>query len=167
MENPVQQDSQEQSLTLEETLSQAQKLHELERPSAPLSLRFASRVLDGIFIYLLINAIDKFFQAINPHFENIFFLGYLDLFLRVVFLFVYGVLVAAEFGGTLGQLLLGLKVIDSNTGEKVSAMRICWRLLWLFATNVVTLLVASVRKDGKGLHDVVCNTVVKRVRGRP
>lgn len=167
MQTPVEKKPVEEALALQQALSQAQKLHELERPSAPLPLRFASRVLDIIFVYLLINTIDKLFQAFNPHFENIFVLGYLELLLRLFFLFVYVVWISAHFGGTLGQLLLGLKVIDSNSGEKVSGIRICWRLLWLFGTNVVSLLVATVRKDGKGLHDVICNTVVKRVRGRP
>lgn len=167
MENQIKKNPEEQALDLQQTLSEAQKLHELERPFAPLSLRFAGRILDGIFVYLIVNSIDKLFQAATPHFENVFLLGYLDLFLRVVFIFTYGVLISAEFGGSLGQLLLGLKVIDSETGEKLSAVRTCWRLVWLFATNVVTLLVASIRKDGRGLHDIVCNTVVKRVRGRP
>lgn len=167
MENQIKQNPEDEALSLQQTLSEAQKLHELERPFAPLSLRFASRILDTIFLYLLINSIDKLFQAVTPHFENVFLLGYLNLLLQVVFIFTYGVLISSEFGGTLGQLLLGLKVIDSETGEKLSAVRTCWRLVWLFATNVVALLVASVRKDGRGLHDVVCNTVVKRVRGRP
>lgn len=152
---------------LEETLTIAQKIHELDRPSASVSLRISSRVLDMIFIYLLVNAADKVFQAISSYSTSFFFLGYMEILIRLLLLFTYGVLVTAEWGGSLGQILLGLKVIDSNTGEKLSVSRSFFRILWLGATNFLSLLVVLMRKDKRALHDIVCNTTVKRVRGRP
>jgi len=166
MENQIKKPQTDAPFALEETLSLAEKLHDLDRPSAPLSLRFACRTLDVIFVYLLINGMEKLFQALSPVFENVFLLGYLDLFFRLAFLFCYTVLVSAEFGGTLGQILLGVKVIDSRTGEKLSMGNTCQRLLWLVATNILSLVVALTRKDRRSLHDLVSNTAVKKVRGR-
>lgn len=166
MENPIKNNQNNAPFALEETLSLAEKLHDLDRPNAPLSLRFACRALDAIFVYLLINGMEKLFQALSPVFENGFLLGYVDLLFRLAFLFGYTVLVSAEFGGTLGQVLLGVKVIDSKTGEKLSVGISCLRLLWLLATNILSLIVALTRKDRRCLHDLVSNTVVKKVRGR-
>jgi len=165
MEKPIEK-TLKPSSSLDESLSEAQKLHELERPSAPLALRFAGRLLDFIFVYLVVNGLSKIFQAASPFVANPFLLGYLDIFLRLAFLFAYFILVTTEWGGTLGQLLMGVKVIDSETGERLSFQRTCLRLLWLFSTNFLSLLVASVRSDQRGLHDVICNSTVKKVRGR-
>lgn len=166
----------EEVLDIQGALSQAEQEHWLERPNAPLALRLASFVLDAIFIYLFLHGFHRLVQAIALHSAtwgysksflfNPFFLGFMDVFLRTVFLFCYLVLSVSVLGGTMGKLLLGLRVIDESSGKTLAVTRAISRLAFGLATNLLSLAVAMSRPDGKSLHDLLSRTVIKKVRGR-
>ena len=165
----------EASPNIQEALSQAEQEHWLERPNAPVALRLACFVLDLIFIYLFIHGEHRLLQTLSIYSAtaahatfllNPFFLGFLDIFLRTSFLFFYLIFSVSHFGGTVGKLLLGLRVVDSESGEKLSLTRSTSRLLFGLSTNLLSASVAMSRPDGRTLHDLLSRTHVKKVRGR-
>jgi len=161
---------------IQEALSQAEQEHWLERPNAPLAIRLASFVLDMIFIYLFIHGQHRLLQALSIYSAtsnhslvfllNPFFLGFLDVFVRTGFLFFYLVFSVSQFGGTVGNLLLGLRVIDAQSGRTLTLGRSISRLLFGLSTNLLSLAVAMSRPDGRSLHDLLSKTIIKKVRGR-
>lgn len=154
--------------SIKEALSQAEQEHWLERPNAPLALRLASFVLDFIFIYLFSHGLHRLVQALNiysTHWSQ-FFLGFMDIFIRTCFVFSYLIVSVSHFGGTVGKLLLGLRVVDAESGKTLSLARSTGRICWALSTNLLSLAVALTRQDGKYLHDLFSRTVVKKVRGR-
>jgi len=162
--------------SIHETLSKAQHEHWVDCPNASLGLRLASLTLDIIFVYLVTQGLHKIFQALsfyspelNTHVPGIFdqvLLGFLDIFLRVGFLFVYFTISVCELGGTVGKLLLGLRVVDSETGRELSLSRVILRLSIALLTNFLSLATAMARKDHLSLHDVLSKSAVKKVRGK-
>jgi uncharacterized RDD family membrane protein YckC len=162
--------------SIQEALSQAEQEHWLERPNAPLAIRLASFVLDLIFIYLFIHGQHRLLQALSIYSAtstqttlfllNPFFLGFVDIFVRTSFLFFYLVFSVSHFGGTLGNLLLGLRVVDDQSGRKLSLARSTTRLLFGVSTNLLSLSVAMSRPDGRTLHDLLSRTIIKKIRGR-
>lgn len=163
-------------VTIQETLSRAQQEHWLDCPNAPLGPRLASLMLDCIFIYLATQGLHKIFQALsfyspmlNAQMPGMFdqvLLGFLEILLRLGFVFVYLTICVCEFGGTLGKLLLGLRVVDSTTGRELSLSRVILRLSVAIFTNFLSLATAMARKDRLALHDLLCQSTVKKVRGR-
>ena len=161
---------------IHETLSKAQHEHWLDCPNASVGLRLASLTLDIIFVYLVTQGLHKIFQALsfysptlNAHAPGIFdqvLLGFMDIFLRVSFLFVYFTISVCELGGTVGKLLLGLRVVDSETGKELNLSRVILRLSIALLTNFLSVATAMARKDHLPLHDVLCKSAVKKVRGR-
>ncbi|NBT59972.1 RDD family protein [bacterium] len=158
----------EENRSIHAALSQAEQEHWLERPNASVTLRSASFLLDLIFLYLFIHGQHRLFEALSlySNLMNPFFLGFVDIFLRTSFLFVYLIVSVSEWGGTVGNLLLGLRVMDDQTGRKLSLSRSSNRLVFALATNILSLAIALSRPDRRGLHDLLSRTVIKRVRGR-
>jgi uncharacterized RDD family membrane protein YckC len=97
---------------------------------------------------------------------NPFFLGFLDIFVKTSFLFFYSIFSVSQFGGTVGNLLLGLRVVDDQSGQKLSLIRSMTRLIFGLSTNLLSLSVAMSRPDGRTLHDLLSRTIIKKVRGR-
>lgn len=161
---------------IQAALSQAEQEHWLERANAPLALRLASLILDLIFIYLFSHSLHRIIEALSLYsatnienqsfLMNPFFLGFVDVFFRTGFIFFYLIVAVSTWGGTLGNLLLGLRVIDAQSGKKLNLTRTTNRLLFALATNVLSLAVAMSRPDCKWLHDLLSKTVTKKVRGR-
>lgn len=162
--------------SLQAVLAQAEEEHWLERPNAPLVLRGASFFLDLIFIYLITHSIQKLLGALAfyvsesetftsyPSLPLLF--GFLDIGFQLSFIFFYLVLSVCDWGGTLGKLLLGLRVINAHTGKKLDIPQTSVRLLLGLITNVLSLAVALSRPDRNTLHDQLAGSVVKRVRGK-
>jgi len=176
MEKKVSNSAQTEFVTIHDTLTKAEEEHWLDCPNAPLGLRLASLTLDLIFLFLVTQGIHKIFQALtfyssslNAHLPGVFdqvFLGFVDVFLRVSFVFVYTTICVCEFGGTVGKILLGLRVIDAKTGRELNLSRVIIRLSIAILTNFLSIAVALARRDGLALHDTLCQSVVKKVRGR-
>jgi uncharacterized RDD family membrane protein YckC len=161
--------------TVTEALLEAERGHWLDCPYASLSLRVAAVLLDLIFIYLVSHGLDRLFESLGMHGPNLlpqskalfspFLLGFFQLFLKLSFFSLYLVWSVCFLGGTLGKLLLGLRVVNSDTGHFLSFSAAVLRFLLVLFTNIVSLAVVMTRPDRKGLHDLWCKSAVKKIRG--
>lgn len=82
---------------------------------------------------------------------------------------LYGLIYAtllSKFGHTPGKKAYEMKVVDSKTGEKVGFIRAAIRFVaFLFtAATLLGLFLPFYRKDKKGLHDLICGTIVVVVK---
>ena len=82
---------------------------------------------------------------------------------------LYGVIYATlltKLGQTPGKKAYDLKVVDDNTGELIGFFRATCRFI-MFLITMTTLLGAFLpffRNDKKALHDLVCQTLVVKVK---
>lgn len=79
--------------------------------------------------------------------------------------FIYSLLLS-KFGQTPGKKAYDLKVVDDKTGEEVSFLRAAYRFVMFLitATTLLGLFLPFYRKDKKALHDLVCNTLVVKIK---
>jgi uncharacterized RDD family membrane protein YckC len=79
--------------------------------------------------------------------------------------FLYSVLLWSQFGGTLGQRLLGLHVVDAATGQNISIARAIGRfvgyLISAFALDI-GFIWAAFDPRKQGWHDKIASTFVVR-----
>ena len=78
---------------------------------------------------------------------------------------IYSFLIS-KFGQTPGKKAYDLKVVDSKTGEAIDFFRALFRFV-MFLITMTTVLGAFLpfyRKDKKALHDLVCNTLVVKIK---
>jgi uncharacterized RDD family membrane protein YckC len=75
--------------------------------------------------------------------------------------FIYAILLS-KFGQTPGKKAYEIKVVDDKSGEYISFFKALLRFLsFLFtATTLLGLFLPFYRKDKKGLHDLICGTIV-------
>ncbi len=78
---------------------------------------------------------------------------------------IYGLIYAfllSKFGQTPGKKAYEIKVVDDKTGEYIGFFRSAFRFVaFLFtATTLLGLFLPFYRKDNKGLHDLICGTIV-------
>lgn len=78
---------------------------------------------------------------------------------------IYGLIYAillSKFGQTPGKKAYDIKVVDAKSGEYLSFFRAVLRFIaFLFtATTLLGLFLPFYRKDRKGLHDLMCGTIV-------
>jgi uncharacterized RDD family membrane protein YckC len=165
-----------QSHEVYEALRDALALHEKESPPADLISRAASFLLDVILVSLACSAFQQAFETVwsglvylFPVLESIptqgtlFFLGTA----KSAILFLYLFWTVSQLGGTPGKLLLGLKVIDKNTGKNLSLERVLLRELLVKPLFILSgaWLLWPVRKDKDPLHDRWVHSTVRRIRG--
>lgn len=157
---------------LQETLTQAENEHWLDCPNCGWGLRLASIILDTIFIYLVLHGIDRLFLAVTLHENTLklqnysFLIALFELFFKASFLFLYLVFSVVFWGGTLGKLLLGIRIVDARDGSNLTISTVSIRLVWVFVTHLVSIGIGFYRPDHRAFHDVLTNSVVKKVRGR-
>lgn len=165
--------------TISEALNEAEGDHFLDCPDADFWIRTGAILLDGIFFYLLWNGLKHTFNSMGPA-----VVAHLNLttlvplpadrivpfFLHVAhgFLyFLYFCATLAQFGGSPGKLLLGLRVVDAKTGGKLTFGRAILRELFGKVLSTLPLAIGwgmvFIRADSRTLHDLVAGTVVKRV----
>ena len=86
--------------------------------------------------------------------------------LNPIIILGYGILMVAVFSGTVGKLLLGMRIVRTD-GSRVSLGRATLRyfaqLLSIF-TLLIGYVMVAFRKDKRSLHDLVADTVVIIVR---
>ena len=72
----------------------------------------------------------------------------------------------SKFGQTPGKKAYDLKVVDSKTGKGIDFFKALFRfVMFLFTmTTVLGIFLPFYRKDNKALHDLVCGTLVVRVK---
>ena len=78
----------------------------------------------------------------------------------------YGILMVAAFSGTIGKLILGMRIVRTD-GSRVSlgraALRYVAQILSILTIFIGYLMVAF-RKDKRALHDLIADTAVIIVR---
>jgi len=178
--------------TVTETLIEAEEDHLLDCPNADFSLRAAATLLDIILFFLAYSGLKHLCNALNTHlahFQMPFpgagapklqlllfqlslhhetFSQTVLLLLRISLAYFYFVWALAYAGGSPGKLLLGLRVIHSQTGRYLNFFHALARELGGKIVSVVTLygfFSPFLRKDKKALHDIVFRTSVKKVHG--
>jgi uncharacterized RDD family membrane protein YckC len=147
-------------------------------------IRVLASIIDGLIVgipYLVVffvlegSAISTYANCLNAAaasgligtgcvspFVNTF--GYFEL-AGLVVEFLYFVLLWSQFGGTLGQRMLGLHVVDAATGQNIGIGRAIGRfvgyLISTFALDIGLIWVAfDPRKQG--WHDKIASTFVVR-----
>jgi len=78
---------------------------------------------------------------------------------------IYAFLVM-KFGQTPGKKAYDLKIVDDKTGEYIGFFRALFRYV-MFLVTMTTLLgifLPFFRKDKKSLHDLICNTLVVKIK---
>ena len=78
---------------------------------------------------------------------------------------IYAFLVS-KFGQTPGKKAYDLKVVDDKTGNNIGFFQALFRFV-IFLVTMTTVLGAFLpfyRKDKKALHDLVCNTLVVKIK---
>ena len=177
--------------TLAETLAEAEEDHFLDCPNAEISYRVAAGLLDTILAFLALSGIEHICNAlvapldqlgavIHTHglWQTLFqeaslhsldVCVYLMISLKVSFSYFYFVWSLAYAGGSPGKLLVGLRAIDGETGQKLSFPRALARegvgkvlSISLFGLGLLPILL---RKDRKAFHDLLVSSVVKRIHG--
>jgi len=170
--------------TVSDAILEAEHQHYLECPTADPLPRLAALVLDVILCVLWWKSFEQLFDALGIWMATAYrtfetsralfatpaaFLDYLSAFVKVSGVYVYLVWTLARFGGTPGQLLLGLRVIDNSTGRHLSGLRSFFRQTLAMAIALASFgwATAMFRKDGRGLQDLLTGSAVKRIRGGP
>jgi uncharacterized RDD family membrane protein YckC len=170
-----------------DALLEAEEDHLLDCPSADFAIRMAAFLLDGILCWLAYTSIRHISSALGTFAANLpnmqggaqgFPLSdpeglalYIAHVLQLSFLYLYLVWSVSRYGGTPAKLLLGMRVVDANTGQRLSLPRAMLRELVGKAAGIISggfgLGLPLVRSDKRAMHDLLAKSVVKRVHGGP
>lgn len=172
-------ESKDQENTLE--ASEAQNVQKINftaqstHTPAGFWIRFAASIIDGFFVGII-----KAPLTIGLTFIGIYFLenkeGAIYIITQIIsVLIAWGItfFIFAWFnknkGGSPGKLLLKMKVLDFNTGQYIGYGQTAKRLiLGKTILNTLTLgigyIAAGVRSDKRGLHDLLANTHVVKIK---
>lgn len=168
-------------------LELAEEAHLKNCPNAEFSLRLASTIVDLILTYLATAGFQNINKALTLFFSHaidyaptqsslhdlalvvsansveISFI--IEVCLKVFFVYFYYVVSTCFSGGTPGKLLLGLRVLNYETGKKllpgIAFLRFGISLLSLG----VSYLMIPFNKDYRAYHDVLTHSCVKKVHG--
>jgi len=148
----------------------AQKLREgvslgVARHYAGFWIRVLARLIDGVILGIFYSAVGLLFFgslfAPRAVFGAAFGAMYL---LQLAAGAAYEIFLTAQYGGTLGKLALGLRVITAN-GDRLSlglsTGRYFAQILSAF-TLTIGYIMAGIDDQKRALHDRICNTRVVR-----
>ncbi|MED4452702.1 RDD family protein [Metabacillus fastidiosus] len=145
-------------------------------------IRFLAYLIDGFvfgiplsiiltvlgFVFLGGSLMTTDFAAQDPYSSNGAEVGIILVYYFISFvlgiaaaIFYYGLMTASKYQGTLGKMLLGLKVVN-EAGEKVSKGQAIGRFFAYYLSSAVIYIGFIMIAFGpkKGLHDYICNTRV-------
>jgi uncharacterized RDD family membrane protein YckC len=128
-------------------------------PRAGFWRRFAGALIDGIFLGI----VDTIFRRLFGPRAGV---G-IGLLASLIY---FTALIGADRGQTLGQMALGIRVIDENTGEPIGPMRALVRWVVSIISGIVLLLgYLWMLWDGEKQcwHDKAAHDVVVHVRDYP
>lgn len=163
-----------------DTLAEAEDDHFLDCPTADVWIRAGAVLLDGILFFLLNSGFVRIAGTVGTYFlrtsdtgahaaEMRLMVNYCILVARMLLVYFYMVWTVSQFGGTPAKLLLGLRVLDINTGQRLAIPMVLWRELIGKTLGLITFgfgfSLAISRPDTRALHDLMSRSVVKRVRG--
>lgn len=136
-------------------------------------IRFAARIVDAVPFIFLQGVMNLIQIEILGGFENYLnrsgsgadiALTILFWFLNVAASLTYEIWLTGRFGGTLGKLLLGLRVVRSD-GSPITYGRSTGRAFatWLSQlTLYIGFIIAAFDSEKRALHDHICDTRVVR-----
>jgi uncharacterized RDD family membrane protein YckC len=83
----------------------------------------------------------------------------------IIYALIYAIFLT-KFGQTPGKKAYSLKVVDDKTGNYIGFFRSLFRyfMFLLTASTVIGIFIPFYRKDKKALHDLICNTLVVRIK---
>ncbi len=167
--------------SIADTLVEAEHEHYLDCPNADIPIRSACILLDVILFSLassgihhlvetLKNSLPVLIGTLSQPAEPLLILGlsYAAWLLKTLALFMYFVWCTLRFGGSPAKLLMGLRVVDADTGERLDYVRALLRETLgkgLFGLLLINPITSLIRSDRRGLHDLMSRSVVKKVRG--
>ena len=153
---------------------------------AQTTRRIGAIVIDYIIIFLLwyiftakdLTQVDELLKTLDPDIE-----GNLDIFVEELFgMYVKFILkwlgiqtviftlIPAIIGSgkTIGKLIFGIGVVNSETIEEISPSRLIFRefiVRTLFETlliipSIISIFMVLIRRDGRSIHDVFAKTTV-------
>jgi uncharacterized RDD family membrane protein YckC len=171
--------------TVAETLKEAEHEHFADCPNADTWTRLTAVFLDLVLCAVAANAIQSlasvFLALIQGSIETILnrpwpfsittsqLTHLVTWSLRSMLFYSCWVWSVFQYGGSPGKLLLGLRTLDVETGEKLGPWRAFFRELVLKPLSILSvagILQSWARTDRRAWHDTVCSTVVKSIRGR-
>ena len=170
--------------TLSETLVEAEEDHFLDCPTADYPVRAAALLLDVIFFSLANSGIQNFFDTIESYALHVLHIGtldptgrtialialYLALVTKVTAGYLYFIWSINRFRGSAGKLLLGLRVVSSQTGQPLRpSVALLRETVGKAASvlSVVGIILPLFRDDVEMIHDKLAQSVVKKLHGGP
>lgn len=163
--------------TIADTLSDAEHDHVLDCPNAEPTLRASAFLIDIFFFFLaasgshhLVNlsvAAATMLSA-DPIWVAQTFVLQLALRRVALIALAYGYFVwtLPQFGGTPGKILLGLRIVDDESGGLIqSGTAVMREILWktLTVISIFGIFTPLFRTDRKMLHDLFSGTCVKKI----
>ncbi len=165
-------------------LTEAEEDHLLDCPNADFFIRLGAFLLDLILLTLILAGI-RHLQIVSASVLDSFMeLRYVPMswghsfrvlsgvvfgLFRLWFFYLYVFWTTTARGGTPAKLLMGLRVVDQETGRNLSFPRMIVREMIGKPAGLIPMgygiLMALFRKDKRTFHDLLSRSVVKRVHG--
>lgn len=166
-----------------DTLLEAEQEHYLDCPNADIPIRSAALLLDLILFSIATSGMHHLIETVRnsvPFFISAFaepatpivvlLITYFAWVVKTAAFVLYFVWSVSRFGGSPAKLIMGLRVVDAQTGDRLNYQRAFVREV-LAKPFGLLLLVGAVmavsREDRRALHDLIAHSTVKRVRGLP
>ena len=161
--------------SVERALQEAEEEHYLDCPPADFWIRAAAIFLDIIFLFIIITAVHRIFEVLNGALVARNAIDWLVLSLSVeratqaLVFYLWNLWCVTQFGGTPAKIILGLRVIDRESGQKLSfgqtlLREVIGKIILCGLTFGIGFLLPLYRTDDLTLHDIVARSTVKRVR---
>lgn len=158
--------------SISDALDEAEEDHFLDCEGADLVTRLAALLLDLIFLFLIHSAIQRTSLIATSYFSTTgtFLVGFAEPFfltIESIGIYFYCVWTVVRLGGSPAKLLFHLRVIDAQTGQRLSLRRAVVRELigkyFTCGIFIVGFLWPLLRSDRRALHDLVAGSVVKKI----
>lgn len=135
-------------------------------------LRCAANLIDWLILmpvilfalYLIYGA--EYFTYVPQDGSLFYSHGFADVFFNYIFPFLYTLFFWLKFSATPGKMLLGLKVVDAQTGENINLRRSLIRYIGYIVAMIplfLGYLWVAFDKRKQGWHDKMAGTAVVRV----
>lgn len=164
--------------SLTDALDEAEYEHYLDCPNADLIPRIAATMLDAIFLFIAVSAVNRILSlspgligggegTLSPSAMSL--LESVKIAIDVSIWYFSQIWSTANFGGSPAKLILGLRVIEMDSGAPLSFSRsvvreLVGKVVAVGVTGGLVLLVPLFRKDHQTFHDLLTRSAVKRVR---
>lgn len=128
-------------------------------------LRFAATIIDTIWLVALTLALGWLIYGTYYFTSTELMLGWADFLISYVLPFVLTLLFWSWKSATPGKMLLGMKIVDAESLQKVSNGRLVLRYLGYYVSTLALMLGflwIAWDKRKQGWHDKIAKTVVVR-----